>query len=398
MIVSSSSPWLWPRLRRAAGLTLAAGLLASAGLAGSTASAGVSATGTSAASAAGPCFSVTGLQPPNPAAPGQTSFSSVSMRRDACDAWAVGTTITTSGDVAQIQHFDGSGWSVTENPDVAGVRNTGLHAVKVIAADSAWAVGSAGSGSLIEHWDGTAWHRVSSPAAEPAGSSLQAIVALSPSSIWAVGDTRDSGSSSDKTLIEHYDGTQWTVSQNVPSPGSSSALNAVTATDATDVWAVGNGPDGALVEHWNGSAWTVTPSPVQPGLVLRGVAATTAQNAWAVGYTPALLSFAPVVLHWDGRNWTRFTALPDGGKRLLAITTTGDTPLLNRNIWAVGDTSSGSPLAWRWDGSSWTAIPAPNLGDTSVFTGVTAGSANRVWLAGSSILNGAQAPLAISCC
>jgi photosystem II stability/assembly factor-like uncharacterized protein len=84
--------------------------------------------------------------------------------RNGCDAWAVGTTITTGGDTAVIEHFDGSDWRITASPDVAGVHNTGLRAVAAVAADNAWAVGSAGPGSLIEHWDGTSWHKVASPA------------------------------------------------------------------------------------------------------------------------------------------------------------------------------------------------------------------------------------------
>jgi hypothetical protein len=108
-----------------------------------------------------PCISATGLQPPGPG--NQTGFSGVSMR-NGCDAWAVGTTITTGGDTAVIEHFDGSDWRITASPDVAGVHNTGLRAVAAVAADNAWAVGSAGPGSLIEHWDGTSWHKVASPA------------------------------------------------------------------------------------------------------------------------------------------------------------------------------------------------------------------------------------------
>jgi hypothetical protein len=371
---------------------LAAVLLASLGLAGGASAA----TGAGTAAAAGPCISVTGLQPPTPAT-GQTGFRGVSMR-NGCDAWAVGTTIATSGDTALIEHFDGSGWSVTGNPDVAGIKNTGLRAVAAIAADNAWAVGTAGQASLIEHWDGTGWHKVSNPADEPAGSSLAAIWAVSPTSIWAVGNTSNGTAGTDKTLIEHYDGSRWTVSQNVPSPGSSAALQGVTATSAADVWAVGNGPGGGvLVLHWNGSAWAVSPAPTLFG-VLTGVAATTPGNAWAVGYVGQGFGFVPVVLHWNGRDWTSSTGLPAGGSRLLAIATTSDTPGTNRNIWAVGDDSNGFPLAWRFDGSSWVAVPAPAFGTVSRFTTVSASSASSVWLAGNSSAAGVQTPIAVSCC
>jgi len=66
------------------------------------------------------------------------------------------------------------------------------------------------------------------------------------------------------TLTEHWDGTSWTV-VSTPSPGTDTSLSSVTATSATNAWAVGStGTDAGnttLIERWNGTAWTVTPSP-----------------------------------------------------------------------------------------------------------------------------------------
>jgi hypothetical protein len=49
--------------------------------------------------------------------------------------------------------------------------------------------------------------------------------------------------------------------------------------------------------HWNGTAWKHVPSP--PG-DLSGVAATSAQNAWAVGIGE---SGQAVILRWNGQLW-----------------------------------------------------------------------------------------------
>ena len=55
--------------------------------------------------------------------------------------------------------------------------------------------------------------------------------------VWAVGSYGDAGHSQSWTLTEHWDGTQWSI---VPSPSvAAGSLNAVTATAANDVWAVG---------------------------------------------------------------------------------------------------------------------------------------------------------------
>jgi hypothetical protein len=63
----------------------------------------------------------------------------------------------------------------------------------------------------------------------------------------------------------------------------------VVAISADDVWAVGwtggnSGPI-TLIEHWNGSTWSVVPSP-NPSATdnhLWGVTALATNNVWAVG-------------------------------------------------------------------------------------------------------------------
>ncbi len=45
---------------------------------------------------------------------------------------------------------------------------------------------------------------------------------------------------------------------------------------------------------------------------LRGVAATSARNAWAVGETDTLADDLTVILHWSGTRWAR-AASPNPG-------------------------------------------------------------------------------------
>src|SRR5260370_41267585 len=72
-------------------------------------------------------------------------------------------------------------------------------------------------------------------------------------------------------------------------PGTSAnSLNGVAVVSACDAWAVGNdsspGAGQTLIEHWNGSAWTVVASP-HPGTgsILSGVQAASRTDIWAVG-------------------------------------------------------------------------------------------------------------------
>jgi len=132
-------------------------------------------------------------------------------------------------------------------------------------------------------------------------------------------------------------------------------LAAVAATSRTDAWAVGTfDSGGALIEHWDGRAWTRTPSP-SLGLAgaLRGVAATAAGSAWAVGGTLCLgpgpgHGLRTVTERWDGRNW-RLVPSPAAG------ILTGVSAFSDSNAWAVGFSSGfADGVIEHWDGVAWT--------------------------------------------
>jgi hypothetical protein len=77
----------------------------------------------------------------------------------------------------------------------------------------------------------------------------------------------------------------------------------VAVVSARNAWAVGNAfPGRALILHWDGRAWTRVPSP-GPSCCdfLNGVAASSACSAWAVGYRSGINK--ALILHWDGKTW-----------------------------------------------------------------------------------------------
>jgi hypothetical protein len=103
-------------------------------------------------------------------------------------------------------------------------------------------------------------------------------------------------------LIEHWDGTNWSLA-SIPSVDSPSALNAVSASSDSNVWAVGFAGTNALTEHWDGLAWSDIPTPSVVGTGnLFDVQALASNDAWAVGVllNPDKTSNQPLILHWDG--------------------------------------------------------------------------------------------------
>ena len=164
------------------------------------------------------------------------------------DVWAVGFSFTCFGPLKPMAlHWDGIQWNVVATPKLISVDNAALNGVLAFASNNVYAVGyhPASNGAvktLIEHWDGAAWKVVQSPNANNTGNFLWALSATSPTDIWAVGD-RVAPSVPVKTLVLHFDGTNWSV---VPSPNpvntgdlSANVLTSVQATSPTDVTAVG---------------------------------------------------------------------------------------------------------------------------------------------------------------
>jgi hypothetical protein len=207
----------------------------------------------------------------------------------ASNVWAVGYYEVGTIRQTLVEHWDGSTWTIVPSPN-QGTYSSSLTAIAAISANDVWAVGNfvvqGAFRTLVEHWDGSTWTIVPSPNQGTYSSSLAAIAAISANDVWAVGD----GSS--KTLVEHWNGSTWTI---VPSPNQglgNNYLRGVTAVSANDLWAVGqsyNWSAGAyqtLVEHWDGSTWTIVPSPNQGTEVdsLYAVAAVSASEVWAVGF------------------------------------------------------------------------------------------------------------------
>ena len=259
----------------------------------------------------------------------------------ATDAWAVGfTTISRRSRGTLIEHWNGSAWAVNSQDAISGF-GAGLNGVVDLASGNAYAVGRSGTGGLIEHWNGTAWSTVTLP--DPAFSPApgNAISADSATDIWVVGSTISATQSTVPEAL-HYNGTTWSV-VSVPQPSQSSGtLEAVTAISPTNAWAVGqaSGAGSAiggstLIEHWNGSAWSVVGSPT-PGAypALNGVAARSASDVYAVGTNLPSVNGGPeqgFILRWNGTAWSVDSNGAFAGELWAAATFPGAA-----NEWTVG--------------------------------------------------------------
>jgi hypothetical protein len=296
-------------------------------------------------------------------------------------------------------------WSVVFSPSPGGERNT-LNDVAAVSDTDAWAVGyftdNASTGpdyTLIEHWDGTAWTQVPSPSPFGAQNILSGIVALSSKNAWAVGTGLDSFTSGvpEVTLIEHWNGSRWTV---VPSPSPGATYSLLTGVGrigtSSHLWAVGVydvtplGPPHPLIEQWNGTTWQLiaVPRPLRGG-ALEGISPTSrSSDDWAVGESCSATGCDETLAeHWNGSSWNVVSS-PNPGPGSLADVS--QVPGSNK-AWAVGtwvNTAQGylnQGFTERWNGSSWALIqpaaPAPNMGFS--FRDVLAAGTTSAWTVGS---------------
>ncbi|MFI6477896.1 hypothetical protein ACIBH1_08200 [Nonomuraea sp. NPDC050663] len=174
------------------------------------------------------------------------------------------------------------------------------------------------------------------------------------------------------------------------------ALTDVQALPSGDVWAVGQQQiwdvwrNRGAIRHWNGTAWSEVALRDSMGAsVLRGVSASSATDVWAVGDGHDGL---PYLAHGDtsGFDRIRVPALTSRDRltgvdvrpgRVFAVGSRGGHPLIvtgQQQQWnaasfdrtgslyavsgsiAVGDTGK-APLAFRYSSGAWAPMPMPSV-------------------------------------
>jgi hypothetical protein len=314
------------------------------------------------------------------------------------DIWAVGGLLGDTQTFAE--HWDGSTWTVVATPTPGGGNENPLLSVSAAASDDVWAVGFQHADvrdiPLVEHWDGSTWSIVSVPTPPVLDSHLNGVSVVSSSDVWAVGYLEDTAGRQSRPLAEHWDGAAWAP---VPVPwkrvGASVRMQSVAALSSDDVWAVGavmsdEVPDQTVRMHWDGLRWRSVRGPKDQaaGTTLYDVAAVSASDVWAVGTTGAPhADYSARTEHWDGTRWSRIAA-PNGP--FDASSLLGTSASSSNDAWAVGLSfpqgggGQASTLTEHWDGSQWSVIPSTDVDFYNAFLSVASLSPTDVWAVGSS--------------
>jgi len=274
--------------------------------------------------------------------------------------------------------------------------NNEPHSVAVISSCDEWLVGfdldaKANHGAdhvLSEHFDGTAWKEIPVPTGTlgTLGSELNGVSAVSSNSVYAVGDLSDPNRST--PVVEHWNGTAWVPDTQL---GVGDAeLDSVRALSDSDIWVTGSSFDltsndrQPLILHFDGRTWTRTPVPPVGGpnddIRVLSVAASSPGNVWAIGddFTGP---DRPFILHWTLSGWEQVPfAPPLRDADLASVTTT--SPFDAWAVGSVGDNESQT-LILHWNGEGWVRVPSPSPGSNAFLSGVTATSRTSAFAVGS---------------
>jgi hypothetical protein len=272
-------------------------------------------------------------------------------------------------------------------PAASFTASGGFLGVAAASADSAWAVGCTTSGedgkcvkSLIVHWNGTTWAKVPSPGLGTIYV-IRSVAAAPDGSAWAVGYTGNGSDTTANTVILHWNGTAWTRVPS-PDPGHGNYLTGVAATSADSAWAVGwyNSSIGVTAEilRWNGTTWTQTPGLGAVIGDLEGVTAVSADSAWAFGSGNDART---LMLHWNGTTWTQVPS-PSSGLQSDVITLAVASA---DSAWASSDTdfssSSTEVMLLHWNGNVWQTVPNPSPADSYIYS-MAAAPDGSAWAVG----------------
>jgi hypothetical protein len=231
---------------------------------------------------------------------------------------------------------------------------------------------------------------------------FHAVAAQNGTHAWAVGDT-----TAGNAVFAYGTGISFAAKPHVPPfpPPVRSYLQGVAAIPPVGAkaltvgYTVSGGVARALIGRGNTLGWGTLYSGT-PKTYLYGVATTSASNAWAVGFRLVGTKSFPLILHGTGASLTTWTSVP---APLFGLNTYlyGVAATSPNNVWAVGyvELNPAAPaktLIYHYNGITWTRMPSPSPAPNSLLFGVAALISTRAYAVGGTTGGGHTSELILS--
>ncbi|MFB7168668.1 hypothetical protein [Streptomyces sp. NPDC056242] len=258
------------------------------------------------------------------------------------DAWAVGD----ENDEPVVIRWRGRTWTRVEVPGQLGLKS--LRVVAASGPGDMWVFGAAGPAggqeSRAARWNGSRW----TPTWREPNSLVDAATVAGPGDVW-VAARRRGGDGVCRSFLRHHTAAGWSA---VALP-SVVCVHAMHALSPRDVWAVGEGRGRPVTLHWDGRRWRTVPLPpavAGPAGELRGIAAQSPTQLWAIGRTGRTGdAVGPVAVRWDGHKWVSVVGSGVAGKFVNAA------PDGHGGVFVSAFSAKGDDLVFHYDGRHWSS-------------------------------------------
>ena len=295
-----------------------------------------------------------------PGRPGNASYvSTVSSGGGA--TWAFGSYSPpgspTSITAQAFRREQGGRWAEAPMPDIGQVV-----ASAVTGPGDAWAVSQftkVSPGATV-HWDGKAWTEVPLEVPDAPRASPRDVAAVG-SDVWTVGNAyRDGNEPLSRSFAMRWANGGWQATQLPPATDDQN-FSSIGGAAPNDLWMAGitsDRPHQIVAMHWDGVQWSHVPVPPldtsdSEYVTVHDVAVFKSDDVWiSATQTPYDNPEAskPVLLHWDGVQWSREqNPVPTGGL--------GDLVHAEGALWNLADDA-----LLRYDGTSWQKVDGPQEG------------------------------------
>jgi hypothetical protein len=264
-----------------------------------------------------------------------------------------------------------TGWHQVHIPRPGSFADS-LSSVSALSNSDIWVGGSFArqdrvTRPLVEHWNGTRWSIEDLPFSK---GSINAIDEVAQDSVWAVGG---GDSLCNCTVVLFFDGNRWT---RIPSDNIKSNIDnaeyAVAGGSLNDTWTAadtfGQYFQGSIIQtqRYNGSEFDDTKNPGTQDLnFVGGLLRFASNDVWLAGTDCPVsdITCYPISWHWNGRVWATVSVTDPYYEAAF----NGISGLSSSDMWAVGfalptsQSNTPVPIAEHFDGSHWTVTNVPSL-------------------------------------
>jgi hypothetical protein len=268
-----------------------------------------------------------------------------------------------------------AGWHIEKTFAIG----TTIFSVTGISADDGWLAGEGVTGGLlVQRWNGRAWGSVSTPAS--LNGPVNAVIAGAGKTVWAFDDQ---GNATANAVALTRTARGW-ASYEFP---HDSTISAAVVFSPKDAWAFGEifmPKRSPYVRRFNGSKWTAVSTPVVPN----DASAVSANDIWAVGQTVTYLDSRDQVFkaaQWAHGKWRLLhfprLRLPKGA----SVTLPDVVALGPANVWVDFSLQKGrgiypGAVLLHYDGRTWTRVGVPYK-STFALTSLAADGSGGIWIA-----------------